>query len=89
MHEFLVWLVQSEINSALNKQEEKFWFFLILVLVHTSFSLHSVKQFGRTLVNQYCLYKEIKKKYMEFGEFLLSYDAEYFVFQFVIQKYGD
>jgi len=26
---------------------------------------------------------------VDFGELLLSYDAESFVFQFVIKKYGD
>jgi hypothetical protein len=42
------------------------------------------KYFGRTLKNQNSIHEEIKSR-LELGECLLSFNAEYFVFQFTIQ----
>jgi len=50
--------------------------------------VENLKYLGTTLTNQNSVQEEIKEQ-IEVRECLLSYGAEYFLFQFSIQKFKD
>ena len=56
---------------------------------HSSYEkVEGFKYVGTTILNQNFIHEEIKKK-IEVRECFLSFSAESFVFQFVIQKYKE